>query len=278
MFKNVLVSLDSSSYAKGVLEAASFWAKKFGSFLKLLHIVDIRLYEWSISLGMDGFTSVLPSASFQEESKELLEQRANDILQKAREFCDKENLKFEIIKEYGSPTDVIIEKAKFSDLLIMGFKGEFAKWSSKFLGAVTEVVSREAERPILFCHEEFAVPKKALIAYDGSEHSIKALTYAGYIGEKLGIPITVLTVHDDDIIAQEIQNEALSYLRSYEIVLEEKIVGGIPEKQILEQSREIGANFIIMGGYGHSRIREAILGSTTIQVMRESEFPILLIK
>ncbi len=278
MFKNVLAALDSSPYARGVMDASSFWAKKFSSRIKVLHIIDVRLYEWSVSLGMDGFTSVLPSATYQEESRKLLEQRADEVLKRASEPLKSKKISFEILKEYGPPTDVIIEKGKFADLIIMGFKGEFARWSSKFLGAVTETVSRQLEKPILFTRTEFAPPKKIMLAYDGSENSIKALSYAGSIAEKLSVPLMILTVHDDDIIAKEIQNEAVSYLRSFQIIIEERISGGLPENQIPEKAKDENVGLIVMGGYGHSRIREEILGSTTIQVMRKSEIPILLVK
>lgn len=278
MFKNVLASIDSSPYAKGVLDAAIFLARNFDSRVKILHIVDVRLYEWSVSLGMDGFTSVLPSATYQEESRKLLEERAEEVISKASDILKKNKIGFEVLKEYGPPGDIIVEKGKFSDLTIMGLKGEFARWSSKFLGAVTETVSRQLEKPILFVHPEFTPPNRMMIAYDGSENSIKALSYAGFIAEKLDIPLLILTVNDDDVIAKEIQNEALSYLHSYSIVLEEQICGGLPENQIPEKAKEFQVDFLVMGGYGHSRIREAILGSTTIQVMRNSHIPILLVK
>ncbi|GAB4185633.1 MAG: universal stress protein [Calditrichia bacterium] len=278
MFKNILCCVDSSPYASSVVETGLYFHSHFNSFLKLIHVIDIRMYEWSVSMGMDGFTSVLPSTSFQEESKKLLEERGNEVLQKAKEMLETKKAAFELIKEYGSPADIICEKARMTDLIVMGLKGEFAKWSSKFLGAVTEIVSRQCIKPILFVHQTVKPVNRILLAYDGSDHAAKAMSYAAFMGEKLKVPISLLTVHDNDVIASEIQHEAMTYLKSYDILVEEIIAGGVPEEQIIKYSNELAADLLVMGGYGHSRIREAILGSVTVQVLRKSSIPVMLIK
>lgn len=278
MFKQILTCVDSSQYTPSVLETAIFLAKNFDAKISVLHVIDIRLYEWSVSFGMDGFTSVMPSASFQEESRELMERRGEEILAKVRTKLESAGVSFELIKDYGAPPDVIVEKSRLSDMVILGMRGEMASWSGKFLGSVTERVTRELERPILLTQKEFIVPKKILIAYDGSDHSSKALKGASFIAEKLRVPIVLLTVHTDRLIAEEIQAEAMTYIRNFSVLVEEIIVEGKPEEKIIETAAESGSNFIAMGGYGHSRIREAILGSTTIQVMRKSQWPILMYK
>ena len=50
------------------------------------------------------------------------------------------------------------------------------------------------------------------------------------------------------------------------------------EDRIILYAKESGCDLIVMGAYGHSRIREALLGSTTIQVMRKTGSPVILVK
>ncbi len=45
---------------------------------------------------------------------------------------------------------------------------------------------------------------------------------------------------------------------------------------ILEQARRMSADLIVMGGYGHSRAREWMLGGTTREMLSSCEFPILM--
>ena len=45
---------------------------------------------------------------------------------------------------------------------------------------------------------------------------------------------------------------------------------------ILDQARRASADLVVMGGYGHSRAREWVLGGATLEVLENSEFPILM--
>ncbi len=44
---------------------------------------------------------------------------------------------------------------------------------------------------------------------------------------------------------------------------------------ILDEARAVSADLIIMGGYGHTRIRERVFGGVTVDMLTESEKPIL---
>lgn len=45
---------------------------------------------------------------------------------------------------------------------------------------------------------------------------------------------------------------------------------------ILDQASRMSADLVVMGGYGHSRAREWVLGGTTLEMLEGSEFPILM--
>ena len=46
--------------------------------------------------------------------------------------------------------------------------------------------------------------------------------------------------------------------------------------QLLTRATENGADLIVMGGYGHSRLREAMLGGVTRDVLRLTTLPVLM--
>ena len=54
--------------------------------------------------------------------------------------------------------------------------------------------------------------------------------------------------------------------------------GGKPAESIIDASTEVDFGLVAMGAYGHTRIRELILGSTTDEVMRTAAKPLLLMK
>ena len=47
-------------------------------------------------------------------------------------------------------------------------------------------------------------------------------------------------------------------------------------QQILETAKRIGADLIVMGGYGHWRLRESLFGGVTSDVLRQTEIPVLM--
>ena len=47
-------------------------------------------------------------------------------------------------------------------------------------------------------------------------------------------------------------------------------------KVMLRRAKDIGADLIVMGAYGRSRLREAIFGGTTRSMIEQTEMPVLL--
>lgn len=278
MIKSILLSADGSIYTDAVLTHGIQLAKAFKSRLQVLSIVDIRIFEWAVAMGTNGFVPIIPSTLYQEESQKMLESKAKAVLKKCSSILNREKVDFKTEKIRGSPVDIICEKSHLVDLLIMGARGEFAKWESKLVGATLEAVVRQGNKPILIATQKFKKISKILIAYEGSDKANKALQLAGFFATKLKAPIVILTVNDNEQIRNKFLQEANSYLEAYEIPVELMGIAGNTEKEIVKVSKESNCDLIIMGAFGHSRIHEAILGSTTEQVMRKSEVPVLLAK
>ena len=45
---------------------------------------------------------------------------------------------------------------------------------------------------------------------------------------------------------------------------------------ILAQAAALGADLLVMGGYGHSRFRELLLGGVTRHIIEHAKMPVLL--
>ncbi len=279
MVKSILVAIDGSAYTETVLRYAIYLGKKFKAHLRVLTVIDVRIFEWAVTVGVEGFAPIIPSSGYQEESQKLLEEKANQILQKTEQILQKEKLSFTLEKESGNPVDIICEKARLVDLVLMGARGEFARWSDKILGATMEAVSRLCIKPIFVSQKEYRPLKSLLASYDGSVNSNKALSWAAYFASNLKLPLRVITVSSSPEEGNTILNEAREYLKAYEIpkLGFEQETGDAAER-IVAIAQEENHDLIILGAYGHSRIREAILGSTTIQVTRKANVPVLMVR
>src|SRR5262249_20908896 len=69
-------------------------------------------------------------------------------------------------------------------------------------------------------------------------------------------------------------DEARRYLERYDVALDCERAGGSPHQRIVEFIADRGHDLLIIGAYGHSRIIEMVLGSTTEYVLRNSRCPV----
>ena len=277
MIKSILLAVDGSAFTEPVLQYGIELSKKFQALLRVLTVIDIRIFEWAVAIGVEGFAPIIPSSGYQEESQKILDQKAEEVLKKTEILLKEHQVEYMLEKESGNPVDVICDKAKLADMIILGARGEFAKWSDKMLGATLEAVTRLSIKPVFISPKEYRDIEKIMIAYDGSENSNKALTLAAFFASKLDLSLFLLNVNESEDSGRKTVQEAREYLGPYHISkIEEKIISGEATDQIVNVSKEQQIDLIIMGSYGHSRIREAILGSTTVQTMRRVTTPVLM--
>jgi nucleotide-binding universal stress UspA family protein len=277
MIKSILLAVDGSAFTEPVLQYGIALSQKFQALLRVLTVIDIRIFEWAVAIGVEGFAPIIPSSGYQEESQKLLDQKAEEVLKKIENILKQKKVEFVLEKESGNPVDMICDKARLADMVMVGARGEFAKWSDKMLGATLEALTRLCIKPIFISPKEYQDIQKIMVAYDGSENASKGLALAAFFASRLDLPLLLLNVNDSNQAGKQILQEAKEYLAPYKLSqLEEEVVTGDAAEKIIEMSKARKVDLIIMGSYGHSRIREAILGSTTVQAMRNATVPVLM--
>ena len=70
------------------------------------------------------------------------------------------------------------------------------------------------------------------------------------------------------------QKESVAPTSDCEII----ILSGKESDEIIKFIQEGAVELMVMGAYGHNRLRELLLGSTTTHVIRKSPIPVLLIR
>jgi len=279
MIKSILLAVDGSIYTESVISTGMDLAKKLKAHLRVYTIVDIRIYEWVLNTGAEGYMPVIPSNMFHEESHKFHQERADALLNKVSEHLQKSGISFESGKMEGSPADLICELARQVDLVIMGARGDYARWGDRLLGATLEAVSRQIQTPLMIVDRTYLPFSRLTCAYDRSESGTQALKLSAYLADELKLPLEVVTVHDDESERSTILSEAKKYLQPYQITTHFRPETGDPASVLIQVTEKIPQpTVLLMGSYGHSRIREAIIGSTTVQVMRKAVKPIILAK
>jgi nucleotide-binding universal stress UspA family protein len=279
MIKSIFLAVDGSIFTDTVVDYGIDLAKKLNAFLRVYSVIDIRIYEWVLNTGGEGYMPVVPSNVFHDESYKFHSERADVLIGTLRKRLKENGIKFEADKIEGDPVEVICDVSRQVDLVIMGARGDYARWGDRLLGATLESVSHQNHSPLLIAGQVYKDFNSIICAYDRSESSNTGLKLSAYLAEQLNLPIEVLTIHDDARERDKILEEARVYLEPYKLKSQFRHEAGDPAKTLIQVTKDVpDPALLVMGSFGHSRIREAILGSTTVQVMRKAYKPILLAK
>lgn len=276
MFKRILVATDGSDCAQSAVSHALALAQCFKAKVVAQAVIDIKrlmgpfLHDLGASIGFGNLENYRPQV------RQMLADKANAALDFVEEICRTERVPFERVLGEGQVPTEIVEQAKFADLVVMGKEGEHADFSDAILGSTVEAVVRRTNRPVLLSPQEYSPIRTALAAYDGSPYAYEALRALAEMAKGMGLAIHLLTVADTAAEARQTLSRAEAYLRNCELECEGLAKEGHPEEVIASVAKDCQADLIAMGAYGHSRIRELIVGSTTEHIMRNARCAFLL--
>lgn len=280
MIKQILVPTDGSENSLTAADYAISIACLFKASIRGLFVKDIKvltgplIHDIGTSIG-----GMVPYGTFNETIREMLESQADAALNQVEGKCIKSGVPFSREIREGVVSREIIKSAEKDDMITMGKMGIHAEWRDVFLGTTVEFVVRQTHKPVLITPTEFKPFSKMLIAYDGSSFADKALQSGAEIAQPMKLPVTVVCVADKEDEAIKTLSKAKTFLESYKVTIETIVKGGHDHAGgILNvcNDEDRGFDILVMGAYGHSRLQEMILGSTTVRVMRNTNCPILL--
>jgi nucleotide-binding universal stress UspA family protein len=280
MYKSILLCTDGSPAAEVAGDYAIWFARKLGASLRALYVTDIRLLEGPWLADLSGAVGAQPYSALLPQLQKIQEEKAVMVLAAAKERCDKRGVTCETTHETGTLVQAILEHERRADLVVLGQRGEHAQWSGEMLGSSVERVVRASVKPCLVTPEKFHEISHMLIAYDGSDESSKALRAGIALAPTLGVKVTITTVAalGGEDAASVVLEQAKQRALAGGVKAHGEVLHGDPEEEILQLRETIGADLVVMGAYGHTRIRELILGSTTSHVIRKASVPVLLIR
>ena len=279
MIKKILVPIDGSANSNTALEYGIYIARKMEASLTGLHVIDVNLIQGPMLTDISGAVGMPPYEGFFDAIEKSLQEKADFILKEFQERCQKAGVKYEVRKEIGKVSAIIIEEAKNADLILMAKKGEhFHLKEGGLLGSVAEAVVRNSGKPVLITPENFIEIESMGLAYDGSGPAIKALKLSLQLSQQNVWPLTVLIVTTDLKKAADLidQIEEANQKEAPVVDCETITVAGKEVDEIIKFIREGSVELMVMGAYGHNRLRELLLGSTTSHVINKSPIPVLL--
>ena len=137
---------------------------------------------------------------------------------------------------------------------------------------------RAVHRPLLVASRSYTEIERVLIAFDGSATTRKGVEMVAASPLFSGLDIRVLTVGATNATNEAALRWALDTLAAAGLSAAGAVRPGEAEEVIGHYIRDEHVDLLVMGAYGHSRIRQLIVGSTTTTMLRTCRVPVLLLR
>jgi nucleotide-binding universal stress UspA family protein len=131
-----------------------------------------------------------------------------------------------------------------------------------------------------------------IVPIDFSENSIKALEFALFMADKKNTKITLVHVVEmvydfasqaavalDSLFidGERLLKETIIKYEATGVEMDYKITDGVASITTAKIAKEINASLIVMGTQGASGIKKALIGTTTVNLIREASCPVLVV-
>ena len=279
MINTILIPVDGSANSSTALDYGIYIAPRLEATLTGLHVIDVFLIQGPMMTDISASVGMPPYDGYFDAVESSLKEKADLTLKNFEDRCRTSGISCLTKKNIGKISDTIIEEAENADLILMAKKGEhFHLKEGGLIGTVAEVVIRHSGKPVMVIPESFREIESMGLAYDGSAPARKALELSLNISEKAKWPITVLIISADTskaaALSAQVEEMAQKGLADCEVI----ISAGRESDEIIKFIQEGSVELMVMGAYGHNRLREWLLGSTTSHIIRKSPIPVLLIR
>jgi len=177
---------------------------------------------------------------------------------------------------HGDLLETLGEREAGAQLLVIGKRGEAADFAKLHLGSNLERIVRASRRPILIATRNFRPIHRMLIAFDGRSSAIKAVDEISRSALYAGMTCQLLYAGTATDEARNKLDAAVAQLAGGGLAAEVRVEPGEPAKVIGGAVEEGGDQMLVMGAYGHSRLRSFVIGSTTSELIRTCKLAIMI--
>ncbi|GAB6390340.1 universal stress protein [Stutzerimonas marianensis] len=280
----VMACIDGSPQAAAVCDCAAWASRKLDAPLTLLHVLDQQQYPAAGNLsGIIGLGSreylLEELAALDEKRSKLALEEGRMMLDAARQRAITAGVVQPVVRQrHGDLVESLRELESDIRLLVIGKQGEDSGADTALIGSHLESVIRTLHRPILVTPTGFTAPDSVMLAFDGSATTRKGVEMIASSPLFKGIPIHLVMVGSDTGDSRALLESARDALRAAGFEVQIAIRAGEVEPTLHAYQAEHRIGLLVMGAYGHSRIRQFLVGSTTTNMIRTTTTPLLLLR
>lgn len=281
---NIVTCIGRFHVSAAVCDAAAWASQRLNAPLKLLHVLDKSEYpikgDFTGSIGLGSQEHLLDELTALEEKRsKLAREHGKRMLEAAERRAREDGAKdVSTLQRHGSLVETLMELEGETRLLVMGRRGSEHDSVAHSIGSNLENVIRTVHKPILIVLASFSPPNCFMIAFDGSPTSQKALDMVAGSPLLKGLPCHLVMVCSGSDERKAQLEAAYDKLVSAGFEVTRKTLEGkvLTALDIYQKEKQI--ELMVMGAYGHSRIRQFLVGSNTTSMLRTSNIPLLLLR
>jgi len=287
MIKTILVTATGSDADDTVFTSALAAARPFSAHLEMLH-VRVDAAAMAVTMSSEGGGSVLVGGLLErlEQDADAREKRARELFDR---FCAREGLAIteappgpntpsaQWSREIGAEPYWMTEYGRAADLIVIGRAADGLEIPSDTM----EAVLLDTGRPVLIPPATgiTQLPRTVVIAWKASREAAHAVAAASPF-LSLSTDIRILTVAEDENESTDEGHRLMASLRWRGLpVTAERLQPAAdqsPADIAINAAAERNA-LLVMGGYGHTRLREWIFGGFTRHVLETAaSVPVLI--
>lgn len=289
MFRTVLVPQTGQSSDGNALEAANVLMRESGGHLSCIYVRDdAAAIASTIQTDAMGVPVVTPDliATLNEEAnaQRLLAKKTFDSFCKqnciatAERTSDSGTLSASWKDMDADPVTTIVTESRYHDAVVMARGGEFAEPSLHDIGSI--VIS--SGRPVLLTPRTWK-PRpfhRIVIAWKETPEAARAIAAALPLLEQAK-DVSVLSVAEDRAsgTAKASARSCSAYLKRHGIFSESRALDADKTDAgavLFSDAMSAGADLLVLGAYGHSRLREFVFGGFTREALFDAPIPVLL--
>jgi nucleotide-binding universal stress UspA family protein len=282
---NILACTDGSLYAPSIYAHTAWAAKQLSASVHVLHMLNPHhekplKTDLSGSMGFNARKNLLEEiVELESAQAKLAARRGQAILEDAEaqlKAAGIENVRAD--QKHGKLSDSIANYESDADLIVIGKRGNNANFEKGHLGSNLERVIRSCRHPVLVAARQFMPMNNFVLAFDGGRSALKAVDYVASTALLRGMHCFLLYVGSGNAKIEAALAEASAKLQSagFEVTIEQRT--GEPEEVIESVVAQDRIDLLVMGAYGHSPVRQMIVGSTTTAMIRSVRLPVLLFR
>ncbi|MCL8261378.1 universal stress protein, partial [Acinetobacter baumannii] len=279
----IIACIDGSLVTNTVCDYAAWFSDKLNSPIKLLHVIDKPKakapQDLSGAIGLGSRETLLKELVELEERKGKIElEHGQILLREAKNYLlEKFSIDAQSFQRHGSVLETIMGMEDDIRVLVMGKHGNETEHDSSKIGTHIENVVRALHKPVLITSAPFSPPKSFLIAFDGSQTARKCVERIASSPLLKGLAVHLVYVGNPNSEMQNQLSWAKEQLESQGFNITSNTLDGEVDKAIINYAEQHQIDLIVVGAYGHSKIRQFFIGSTTTKVITSANKPVLLL-